>query len=98
MKGSAEIRTLFLDIGGVLLTAGWDHHARKRAATSAAEVMLPLEQLKRIDPDTELWAAVQKMDCDRVNPLPVTQDQHVIGMLSWEDVTTFLHTLQELGA
>ena len=27
-----EIRTLFLDIGGVLLTDGWDHHARKRAA------------------------------------------------------------------
>ena len=24
---------LFLDIGGVLLTDGWDHHARKRAAT-----------------------------------------------------------------
>jgi hypothetical protein len=23
----------FLDIGGVLLTNGWDHHARKRAAT-----------------------------------------------------------------
>jgi putative hydrolase of the HAD superfamily len=26
------ITTLFLDIGGVLLTNGWDHHARKRAA------------------------------------------------------------------
>jgi putative hydrolase of the HAD superfamily len=25
---------LFLDIGGVLLTDGWDHHARKRAATN----------------------------------------------------------------
>ena len=24
---------MFLDIGGVLLTDGWDHHARKRAAT-----------------------------------------------------------------
>jgi hypothetical protein len=24
---------LFLDIGGVLLTDGWDHHARERAAT-----------------------------------------------------------------
>jgi len=32
MKPSTEIRTLFLDIGGVLLTDGWDHHARKRAA------------------------------------------------------------------
>ena len=28
----APIKTLFLDIGGVLLTDGWDHHARRRAA------------------------------------------------------------------
>src|SRR5277367_4176453 len=27
-----EIRALFLDIGGVLLTNGWDRGARKRAA------------------------------------------------------------------
>jgi putative hydrolase of the HAD superfamily len=29
---SKSINCLFLDIGGVLLTDGWDHHARKRAA------------------------------------------------------------------
>ena len=28
------ITTLFLDIGGVLLTNGWDHRARKRAAAN----------------------------------------------------------------
>jgi Zn-dependent protease/CBS domain-containing protein len=67
------------------------------ATTSAAQVMLPWEQLKRIDPDTELWAALQKMDRDGVNQLPVTQDHHVIGMLRREDVITFLRTLQELG-
>jgi len=33
LKHSSEITTLFLDIGGVLLTDGWDRHARKRAAT-----------------------------------------------------------------
>lgn len=32
MKRVIPITTLFLDIGGVLLTNGWDHHARKRAA------------------------------------------------------------------
>ena len=32
MKRVVPITTLFLDIGGVLLTNGWDHHARKRAA------------------------------------------------------------------
>jgi putative hydrolase of the HAD superfamily len=29
-----DITALFLDIGGVLLTNGWDHLARKRAATN----------------------------------------------------------------
>jgi putative hydrolase of the HAD superfamily len=33
MKRTIPITTLFLDIGGVLLTNGWDHQARKRAAT-----------------------------------------------------------------
>ena len=33
MKATA-ITCLFLDIGGVLLTNGWDHHARKRAVTN----------------------------------------------------------------
>ena len=32
MKKSIPITTLFLDVGGVLLTNGWDHHARRRAA------------------------------------------------------------------
>jgi putative hydrolase of the HAD superfamily len=32
MKKPFPITTLFLDVGGVLLTNGWDHHARRRAA------------------------------------------------------------------
>jgi len=32
MKSPVKITTLFLDVGGVLLTNGWDHHARRRAA------------------------------------------------------------------
>ena len=32
MKKATAITCVFLDIGGVLLTNGWDHHARKRAA------------------------------------------------------------------
>ena len=66
------------------------------ATTTAAEVMLPLEQSKRIDPDTELSAALQEMDRDGVNQLPVTRDRDVIGMLSREDVITYLRTLEEL--
>jgi hypothetical protein len=32
MKKTTAITCLFLDIGGVLLTDGWDHEARKAAA------------------------------------------------------------------
>lgn len=65
--------------------------------TSAAQVMLPLEQLKRISPDRELWTALQQMDRDGVNQLPVMTNSRVVGMLNREDVITFLRTLQELG-
>jgi putative hydrolase of the HAD superfamily len=32
MKRTALVTTLFLDVGDVLLTDGWDHLARRRAA------------------------------------------------------------------
>jgi Zn-dependent protease len=67
------------------------------ATTTAAQVMLPLAESKQIDPDTELWAALQEMDRDGVNQLPVTRGHQVVGMLSRDDVISFLRTIQELG-
>ena len=34
MQTTTKITCLFLDIGGVLLTNGWDHPALKRAAAT----------------------------------------------------------------
>lgn len=65
--------------------------------TSVAQVMLPFEQLKCVDPDTELWSALQKMDRNGVNQMPVVRDRRVVGMLSRDDAITFLRTLQEFG-
>ena len=70
---------------------------REWATTSAAQAMLPFKQLKCIGPDTELWSALQMMDRNGVDQMPVIRDQHVIGMLSREDAITFLRTLQEFG-
>jgi Zn-dependent protease len=67
------------------------------AATHVSQVMVPFEQLKRVDPDTDLWAALEKMDRAGVNQLPVTRDLHILGMLSRDDVISYLRTLQELG-
>ena len=54
-------------------------------------------QLKCIASDAELWSALEMMDRNGFNQMPVIRDQHVIGMLSREDVITFLRTLQEFG-
>jgi FMN phosphatase YigB (HAD superfamily) len=43
MKKATAITCVFLDIGGVLLTNGWDHRARKRAATN---FKLPLAEME----------------------------------------------------
>jgi putative hydrolase of the HAD superfamily len=52
MKRSTEITTLFLDIGGVLLTNGWDHHARKRAATNFKLKLTEMEDRHQLTFDT----------------------------------------------
>ena len=52
MKRIAPITTLFLDIGGVLLTDGWDHHARKRAATNFKLELAEMEDRHHLTFDT----------------------------------------------
>jgi putative hydrolase of the HAD superfamily len=44
MKSAIPITTLFLDIGDVLLTDGWDHQARKRAATDFKLAFAEMEE------------------------------------------------------
>jgi Zn-dependent protease/CBS domain-containing protein len=70
----------------------------KWPTTRAGQVMLPIEKMKRIRPDEELWTALEQMDRDGVNQLPVMTDGRMVGMLSREDVITFLRTLQELSS
>jgi CBS domain-containing protein len=42
--------------------------------TTAAQAMIQIEQTKRVKPDAELWAALEEMDRDGVNQLPVMAD------------------------
>jgi Zn-dependent protease len=67
------------------------------ATTTTEQAMLPLEESKRVSPDTALSTALQLMDRDGVNQLPVMSNGRVVGMLRREDAVTFLSTLQELG-
>ncbi len=68
------------------------------STTSAGQVMIPAGQLKQTSPEAELWSALQQMDRDGVNQLPVIQESNFVGMLSREDVISFLRTLRELGS
>ena len=58
--------------------------------------MLPPDKLTRISPHKELWTGL--MDRDGVNQLHVVTRSQVIGMLSREDVITFLRAVHEPGA
>ena len=60
--------------------------------------MIPAEQMKRVRPDAELWAALEEMDRDGVNQLPVMMDGQIQGMLSREDVDQLSAHLAGIGA
>jgi Zn-dependent protease/CBS domain-containing protein len=69
----------------------------KWATVTAAEAMTPVAQMKWVRPEVELRQALEEMDHDGVNQQPVMTDGTVVGMLSREDVISYLRTLQELG-
>ena len=67
------------------------------STTNAAQAMLPLDRLKMITPQTELWDAIEEMDRDGVNQLPVMMADQIQGMLTREDVISYFRIIQELG-
>jgi putative hydrolase of the HAD superfamily len=52
MKRSIPVTTLFLDVGGVLLSNGWDHYARQRAATNFKLDLAEMEERHHLTFDT----------------------------------------------
>jgi Zn-dependent protease/predicted transcriptional regulator len=63
--------------------------------TTAGQAMIPVSQLKQIGVDTELWDALEEMDRDGVNQLPVMATGQIQGMLTREDVISYLRKLPE---
>jgi len=65
----------------------------KWPTTTVEQVMIPTGQIKQIGPDTEIWAAIEEMDRDGVNQLPVMLDGQIQGMLTREDVISFIRRM-----
>ena len=66
-------------------------------SVTATQVMINLDQIKHIRPDAQLIAAMEEMDREGVNQLPVFENGQLQGILSREDLITYLRTLQELA-
>ena len=64
--------------------------------TTAAQAMIPAEQMKRIRPEAEMVAALEEMDRNGVNQLPVMVGDQIQGLLGRDDVIGLLRTLGEL--
>jgi Zn-dependent protease/CBS domain-containing protein len=67
-------------------------------ATSAAQVMVPLQNLDSTQPNAVLWRALEKMGRDGVNQLPVIEGNGIVGILTREDVVHYLHVLQAFAS
>jgi len=65
--------------------------------TTAAQAMIPLEKLSSVDPNSELWTAMEKMGRDGINQMPVMLGNNLVGMLSRGDIVKYLRTLQQVG-
>ncbi len=65
--------------------------------TTAAQAMIPVEKLSKLDPNAELWTAMEKMGRDGVNQMPVMAENDFVGMLSTGDIVKYLHVLQQVG-
>jgi Zn-dependent protease len=66
------------------------------SSTTAAQVMIPMEKMKWIRPETDLVDALGEMDRDGVNQLPVMLGDQIQGMLGRGDVINFLRSMSEI--
>ena len=62
----------------------------KWPTTTVAQVMVPAAQMKWVPPDMDLEAALNEMDRDNVNQLPVMANGQIVGMLTRQDLLSFL--------
>lgn len=56
--------------------------------------MIPLSDLVTVQPRSELYDTIQEMTQDGYNQLPVVEAGQIQGMLTREDVITYLQKLQ----
>jgi Zn-dependent protease len=66
-------------------------------STTAGMVMIPWNQLIRVNKEDSLLSALQLMDTSRVSHAPVCDGDRVAGLLTREQVIHYFRTREELG-
>jgi Zn-dependent protease/CBS domain-containing protein len=61
------------------------------------EEMTPMDKLKWVGPGEDLSSVLQLMTTEDVNQLPVVDEGNIVGMVTRENLLTFIHTRAELG-
>lgn len=97
------LRTFFPESGGRLLGLITLHEVKEvprdeRDTTPIQAIAHPIDRLHSLTLRDTLWAALQKMDGEGVNQLPVVEDGRLLGILTRETVLRILRTRLELAA
>jgi Zn-dependent protease/predicted transcriptional regulator len=61
------------------------------------EAMTPFENLKWVRPDTDLSNVLRILTEDDINQVPVVQDHNVVGMISRDNILSFIDIRSGLG-
>ncbi len=61
--------------------------------TMVGDVMIPTAKFKTVTPEMELWNALEAMDRDGVNQLPVLDGNRLAGLLSRDDLISYLRSM-----
>jgi Zn-dependent protease/CBS domain-containing protein len=64
---------------------------------TVGEEMTPMDKLKWVEPGEDLSSVLQLMTTEDVNQLPVIDEGKIVGMVTRENLLTFIHTRTELG-
>lgn len=96
------LRTFFPETDGRLQGLVTLHQVKEvpreeRESTPLQAIAHPIDRLHSLDRSDTLWTALQKMDGEGVNQLPVVEDGQLLGILTRETVLRILRTKLELG-
>ena len=65
--------------------------------TQVKEIMTPVNELKVAHPDQDVLSIVEQMEANDVNQIPVVDEGRVIGLITRDNLSRFLHIRSELG-